>query len=112
MRIQNDWAICLFKPNYLKINRLHKYKEGIDISVTYIIFKLASEIFSYDSCCVFIVFKYNADNIAQKTNDHHIIGKVFRTNVLKWENIEFHTDKQRESTDFKGKLFIQCNTHG
>ena len=93
-------------------NRLHKYKEGIDISVIYIIFKLASEIFSYDSCCVFIVFKYNADNIAQKTNDHHIIGKVFRTNVLKWENIEFHTDKQRESTDCKGKLFIQCNTHG
>ena len=112
MIIQTCSAICLFKADYLKINRLHKYKVGIDISVIYIIYKLDSEIFSYDSCCVFIVFKSNADNIAQKTNDHHIIGKVFRTNVLKWENIEFHTDKQRESTDFKGKLFIQCNTHG
>ena len=101
MIIQNGWAISLFKADYLKI-----------IRVIYLIFKLASEIFSYDIYCVFIVFKYNADNIAQKTNDHHMIGKVFRTNVLKWENIEFHTDKQRESTDFKGKLFIQCNTHG
>ena len=75
-------AIWLHKYMIIQNNGLHKYKECIAINVIYIIVKLASEIFSYDSSCVFIVFKYNANNIAQKTNDHHIIGKVFRTNVL------------------------------
>ena len=64
MIIQNVWAICLFRADYLKINRLNKYKECIDFNVIHIIFKLASEIFSYDSSCVFIVFEYNAANIA------------------------------------------------
>ena len=46
MIMQNGWAICLFK--------------AIDICVIYLIFKLPSEILSYDNSCVFIVFKYNA----------------------------------------------------